>query len=546
MGKKRPAYATGTDSHQTGQIAGAVVEGLNRAREAAAATFTLAADQADILARVFATARDAQQAAFARAMAEMQNVRDFIGTPERILGSPLTKHGEIAEHVEVALTNARDLMAGTLPSATFEGVGRTAPEDYIKAGVDVQSKFINGVGNTLDHVVDHMKRYVSFGRDGSFYEIPSDQSTQIGQILKGEPVDGLALRTQEAIRRKLEAIAEMSGRPVSDVVRPAQSSYGEVQQGVIHKTLDGHEQRLTTDNAARVRELDGQRSGKEAESRAARDAAAEAEKPTLGQAAEAALAGAAVGAGLRAVAVLNEKRKAGKTLRTLTAEDWKEVGIESLKGGAMGAASGASIYLLTNSAGLAAPFAGAVVSSAQAVSSLVLSYNRGEITAAECTAMGQIVCAEGAFVACGTVIGQTLIPIPVLGAFFGSTASRIFLNIIKEQSGPHAIVVAAQMERKHAEDMQRLSEEHQVLMAELNARLAHLGDLTAAAFDPAINVQARLLASIDLAVAYGVTPLQTDEELDLFILGAEVHRGNETYAAAQAQATQAQATRTDA
>ena len=528
MEKNRPPSATGTDTHQTAQIAGAVVNGLNRAREAAAAGFTLSAEQSARLAEALGNARDAQQVAFGRAMAEMQHVRDFVGSPERILGSDLTKHGEIAEHVEVALTNARDLMAGHDPTATFEGVGRLAAEDYIKAGVDVQSKFVNGTSNALDHVAEHMRRYESFGRDGSFYEIPSDQRAQIDQILKGEPVEGLALRTQETIRRKLAEISEMAGRPASDIIRPAQSEYADVQQGVIHKTLDGHEQRLTAENTARVDNLDAQRGQKEAEARDAHDAAAQAEKSTLGEAGKAALAGAAVGAGLRAIAVLNEKRKDGKTFSTLTAEDWQEVGIESAKGGAMGAVSGGSIYLLTNSAGLAAPFAGAVVSSAQAVTSLIASHKKGEITAAECAAMGQIVCAEGAFVACGTLIGQTLIPIPVLGAFVGSTASRLFLNIINEQSGPHAIVVAAQLEKKHAEDMKRLTAEHQVVMAELTARLQHLGDLTTAAFDPKLNAQDMLDASVALAEAYSVQEIiQTDEALDLFILGAEVHRGHE-------------------
>ena len=54
----------------------------------------------------------------------MQAVRNFVGTPENILGSATTKHGEIAEQVNVAISRARDILSGNAPASTFEGVGR--------------------------------------------------------------------------------------------------------------------------------------------------------------------------------------------------------------------------------------------------------------------------------------------------------------------------------------------------------------------------------------------------------------------------------------
>ena len=44
---------------------------------------------------------DAQHIAFEVATEQMQKVRDFIANPSGILGSMSTKHGEIAEQVEV-------------------------------------------------------------------------------------------------------------------------------------------------------------------------------------------------------------------------------------------------------------------------------------------------------------------------------------------------------------------------------------------------------------------------------------------------------------
>ena len=73
-----------------------------------------------------ANALSSQDRVFLASMREMQVVRDFVGTPENILGSATTKHGEIAEQVNVAIIRARDILLGRAPTATFEGVGRFA------------------------------------------------------------------------------------------------------------------------------------------------------------------------------------------------------------------------------------------------------------------------------------------------------------------------------------------------------------------------------------------------------------------------------------
>ena len=83
------------------------------------------------------------------ALNELKALKNFIASPERILGSMKTKHGEIAEHVHVNIANARRLIDGLSIEHTFDGVGRTAPEDYLFNGIKVQSKYLNGLVNTL-------------------------------------------------------------------------------------------------------------------------------------------------------------------------------------------------------------------------------------------------------------------------------------------------------------------------------------------------------------------------------------------------------------
>ena len=169
-------------------------------------------------AEQLATELSKQDRAFFAAVGEIDKVRDFVGSPENILGNASTKHGEIAEQVEVGIRNAKSLLNSSETRATFEGVGRTAPEDYLIDGIKVQSKFVNGLGNNLDHVLDHMKKYENFGRDGSYYHIPKNQYEIINKILKGQQVEGITSRTAQKIQEKAQEIEQVSGRPFSQTV----------------------------------------------------------------------------------------------------------------------------------------------------------------------------------------------------------------------------------------------------------------------------------------------------------------------------------------
>jgi len=181
--------------HQTNQIIGGMVAGENLHH-----TEHLKA------------ALSRQDSAFTKAIEQIDKVRDFIGSPEHILGNNQTKHGEIAEQVEVGIRNARDYLRQRTPSATFDGVGRTAPEDYLIDGVQVQSKFINGINKNLDHVLEHMRKYENFGRDNSYYHIPEDYHETIKKVLSGESVEGLTDHTVRKIQQKVQEIEKLSGK----------------------------------------------------------------------------------------------------------------------------------------------------------------------------------------------------------------------------------------------------------------------------------------------------------------------------------------------
>jgi hypothetical protein len=446
-----------------------------------------------------------QDRALADALRQVKQVRDFVGSPEHILGNSQTKHGEIAEQVEVGIRNAKDLLHQRTPTTTFDGVGRTASADYRIDDLDVQSKFINGVGKNLDHVLDHMKQYDHFGRNGSYYHIPKDHYEVIQQISRGETVEGLSPSTVQRIGQKIRDIKQLSGKPFHEVVKPGVSNYSEVQQGKIHETLERHE-----------RDLRGEQKDIKEQIRLEH-------QPNISEMAKVAAQGAVVGAGLQITFKLIEKYKQGKNpfKGDFTPADWQEVGFAAAQGGATGGISGAAIYALTNFANLSAPFAGAVVSAGFAVATLGKRYASGEITAAEFLELGQLACAESAIVGISAAIGQTLIPMPVLGAVVGTIAGRMVLNFGKQYLGKESEKLQKRLEDHYNQCLTKIERAYQDIVTKIMVHYECLGNLTEAAFDQTKNTALRLQASIELAQAYGVSQtkiIRSTDELDAFML----------------------------
>ncbi|WP_421317213.1 hypothetical protein [Aeromonas sp. 700377] len=446
----------------------------------------------------------AQHIAFEVATEQMQKVRVFIANPSGILGSMSTKHGEIAEQVEVGVRNARQaieerLQDESLLKATFEGVGRTAPVDYMIDNIAVQSKFINGAKDNLDHVLRHLDKYREFGRTDEIYHIPKDHWQTIRDVLDGKPVDDLNEKSIRAIQEKVVAIEQATGRSFDDLVRPGISDYRDVQLGRIEDTLDKYDQELADQNQQKKAEI------------------VDDHRPSLQGAANAAMIGVAVAGVVTLGTGIYKKYCEGRNIfkGELTKSDWQELGIDTANGALIGGVSAGAIYTLTNFAGMGAPFASALVTAAKGVGSLTLSLQRGEIDIEQFTDLGMIVCAEAAVVGAMTVAGQAVIPIPVLGALIGSISGKMLVTVAKGMSDK----MIAEINHKKEAFIRRLSEIEQQALARIMAEFDALGDLTKAAFNIQTNQQL-LLASVELARAYGVNEaliIATEDELDSFM-----------------------------
>ncbi len=83
---------------------------------------------------------------------------------------------------------------------------------------EVQSKFINGTRNTLQHVMWHLEKYPEFGDAGRWYHIPRDQHEQILRTLKGAETE-LSERSQRALVGRVREIEAAMGRPFGEAVQ---------------------------------------------------------------------------------------------------------------------------------------------------------------------------------------------------------------------------------------------------------------------------------------------------------------------------------------
>jgi len=481
--KTRNGVLSALDDHKVkDQIGGAIVDSINRTH------------LADELMKL-----GIQDANFQAAVQEIDKVREFIGSPEHILGNPNTKHGEIAEQVEVGIRRAKDVLDGKPMSATFEGVPRTAPADYLINGNEVQSKFINGISKNLDHVLNHMRENPGFGKDDSFYHIPQDTHYIITKLINGESVEGLSEKTVKSIIARVHQIEEQSGKSFTDAVRPGISKYAEVQQGAVHKTLDSHEKEI------------------QRESKVKKDKIHNEHKPSQGEAVKASIAAGAVGASISVVAELYKKAKEGKKFYKgdFTNKDWQDVGIKGLKGGAIGSVSGYAIYMLTNYASLSAPLAGAIVSVSKSVGELAIRYNKGEIQSDEFFELGMVVTAEAAIVGLATAIGQTAIPVPILGSVIGSIAGSILVNIISKDQIETARAIRTQLD----DYLAKIDQAYQTVIGSITNEFSTLKQLTNYAFDFDNNYNL-LQASVELALTYGVPEgdvIRTTKDVDVFM-----------------------------
>ncbi len=473
------------------QIIGSIVEEINDAREK-----SLETNIHDLNYRTHIKVED-QNESLEEALGYVENVRSFLKDPSKILGSEATKHGEVAEQIEVGIRNARDVVEGKIPSATFEGVGRTAPEDYIVDNNQIQSKFINGSNNTLNHVINHMEKYEDFKKDGTIYHIPKDQYEIMEKIKQGKSVEGLSQKSIDAIKEKINKIEELTGKPFEEKINPSVSSYKEVQLGNANETLNNHEENLKKINDEKVKDIEKEKSKEKIEIE-------QQHSPSLKEATKIGAIAAVVSGTISLGSNVYKKYKEKGSFSDFTAEDYREIGLEVGKDSSIGAIKGFAIYGMTNFTSMSAPLAAAVTSSTIGITKLYDSYKRGEITQSEFVNQSQVLCFETGMVTIGATLGQALIPIPVLGSVIGSIATKFAMDIVKNNLGEKEKVLISAFEVKLKNIRDELSKRAKLLMISIDKKFEEYSNIMDLAFNYESNAEIAFNNSSKLARKLGV------------------------------------------
>ncbi|EHL16181.1 hypothetical protein HMPREF9629_01437 [Peptoanaerobacter stomatis] len=422
------------------------------------------------------------------ALKELAEIKQFIAVPKNILGSLKTKHGEIAEHMQVNFSNARRLINGLDKNHTFEGVGRTAPEDYLRNGNQVQSKFYNGLKNTFfgkDALQEHMKKYPNFLKNGGSYDIPKDQYNKMIDILDKYKNNPSQLSTEDYnLAKKIDEFLTSKGLELGKDINSSIVDYSEVQQGVAEETVNNEEKNIRKEDKEQ------------------RKKAYEQAKPSLKEGLKVAGFSAAIEGGLAfCMSVVNKRKE--KNFSQFTSQDWKDIGIDTGKSALKGGVRGGSIYIMTNFTATPANVASAYVTAAFGIALQAKALEEGKITKEDFVINCETLCLDVTVSTIASLTGQVLIPIPVLGAIIGNVAGEFVYSLCKKYGSEKTQEIVTRYYDEVRELNQQLDIKFQKFLTELNKALKKFKNLKELAFDKDVNIA--FTGSIKLAVELGVS-----------------------------------------
>lgn len=405
-------------------------------------------------------------------------------------------HGFIAEWLGVYLGNAKKVVRGNIADMAIDNDNGVA--DYHIGSIAYQSKFSLRY-LSLDSLIDHAKKYPEFVKDGNQYSIPKDFYARLKEILEIAEEDPSRLTPREmTLWKKIEQL-RTEGVEIDKNVHPSAYMFIDARREHVDDTLL-REEHAVRDEDLRIREN-----------------IQATHMPTIGEAAKATAIGAAFEAGTSFGLAAYEKVRNGKKIAEFTAEDWRDLGIEAVKGGGKGAIRGGAVYMMINAAKLPGAAATAAVTATFGMVTQANDLRRGSITPYEFVENSEIICLDSAISALSSIIGQIAIPVPVLGALVGNTAGTIMYEIAKGNLSQAEQKLVRQHMSAIEEQEQALASEHRQLVSEYELRMASFDSIIDLAFSEDANMA--LPASLENARRAGVPDsmlLLTPEEQEEF------------------------------
>lgn len=417
-------------------------------------------------------------------------------------------HGFIAEFAETGIRNARDAYQGLQNSVVL--LSNNGPVDILLQGKEMQMKFYADISVEIKQAANYGKMSMIF---------PKDHVDVIKEIMSGAEaveINGNILSSTKInnIRKAIENESALRGVSYDEWLESSMLKYDDVRKGTIDQTLEREVNDINKQTAR-------QKSDIKEEADSDKLSAQQEAQPSFGEASKVAGIGAAVQGGFNLGIFVYQKHKEGKEVWDFDIEDWKECGVNTAKGAIKGGISGYAIYGLTNVCHLAAPSAGAITSGTFGLSNAIVKYRKGDVDTDGFIDLVTLNAIDATGAAIGAAIGQTVIPIPVVGALVGSIVATTALSLGKGVLNKHEIDVIKIYKERINSFVDKLDSEYQVILDELLNEYHKLGNLQRYSFDLDFNVQLRLIFSANLANSLGVPGkdiLKNEKEIDKYFL----------------------------
>lgn len=439
-----------------------------------------------------------QNERFAEAINEISKVKKFCEDPSKILGSMRTKHGEIAERMQVYFSNARNMVKG-LKSEYNIDVPRMAKEDYLRNGEMVQSKFIESLNGTLEHIEKHLNKYPDFVKSNGKYNIPKDHFEKLKEISYKKNFE--LNRGECHTLNKLKDLESKYGLKLGEEIEPSVINYNEAQIKNVDKTVEREKSNIEEIKDSKENEI------------------FEKSKPTVNEGLKVTAAGAVLEGGVAVYLAYRKKRKEGKKIGDFTIEDFKDLGIDlgtnSIKGGIRGGA----VYVLSNFTATPANVATSLVSAMFGVASQFDEYKKGTLTKEEFAINSETMCLELSISAVAALLGQAAIPVPVVGALIGNAMGRILNDLINDMCSDSEQKIIEKYCSESFDLDKKLEEKYKEIIKMLNDKFEQFSSIIELAFDKNVNIAFE--GSIELARFVGVEDekiLKTKNEIDNYFL----------------------------
>ena len=423
------------------------------------------------------------------------NIEDVI---LRNRGGKYGGHGFIAEFAEAGIVNARRAFEGLNPIVKV--LNDNGPADLLIGRNTIQMKFYNNLRDELAqsfHYSEKMKMM-----------FPKDHVLVYEKIMTGAKeveFNGkrLSIKQITDIRQMINDITKSKGlTSYKSWMKSSVLNYDDAQKNSINPLLDFEEKNIRKTLRLKQQELNKKRL-----------VAQKKALPNIKEANRVAKNAALLQGGFSLIFSIYNKYSDGKNIFEFERDDWEDCGLEALEGSVKGAISGYAIYGLTNVCKMSAPNASAFVTASYGIVDIITKFRTNEITEDEFINFITINTLDTTLATIGSCVGQTLIPVPVLGAVVGSIATSIIWEIGKGILSDREQELIQNYRENLDNHIKNLDDKYKIIFNDIMDKYHKLGRLQDYSFDLSLNTRLRFEYTIELAEHIGVSDNQILHDL---------------------------------